>query len=95
MRGFHLLVMMVIGDSVKDTQCGFKVSAVISHLCGGWVIGGGEVIWGAGDLPVRVFVTRKQPEAQCAASILRGPLGLGPIHQGSKTQSCTLTCTHS
>ncbi len=25
MRGFHLLVMMVIGDKVKDTQCGFKV----------------------------------------------------------------------
>ncbi|KAL0027389.1 hypothetical protein WJX79_007641 [Trebouxia sp. C0005] len=25
MRGFHLLVMMVIGDKVKDTQCGFKL----------------------------------------------------------------------
>ncbi|KAL3153055.1 hypothetical protein ABBQ38_012078 [Trebouxia sp. C0009 RCD-2024] len=25
MRGFHILVMMVIGDSVKDTQCGFKL----------------------------------------------------------------------
>lgn len=29
MRGFHILVMMVIGDSVKDTQCGFKVTACI------------------------------------------------------------------
>ena len=36
MRGFHLLVMMVIGDSVKDTQCGFKVSAPSSHMCGVW-----------------------------------------------------------
>ena len=25
MRAFHLLVMMVIGDRVRDTQCGFKV----------------------------------------------------------------------
>lgn len=25
MRGFHLLVMLVVGDKVKDTQCGFKL----------------------------------------------------------------------
>ena len=25
MRGFHLLVMLVIGNNIKDTQCGFKV----------------------------------------------------------------------
>ena len=25
MRGFHLLVVLVAGSSVKDTQCGFKV----------------------------------------------------------------------
>ena len=25
MRGFHLLVMLVVGDTIKDTQCGFKV----------------------------------------------------------------------
>ena len=25
-RGFHLLVMLVIGGAVKDTQCGFKVT---------------------------------------------------------------------
>lgn len=28
MRGFHLLVMMVIGDRIKDTQCGFKVGCL-------------------------------------------------------------------
>ena len=27
MRGFHLLVMLVVGDKVKDTQCGFKVNS--------------------------------------------------------------------
>jgi hypothetical protein len=25
MHGFHLLVMMVVGGSIRDTQCGFKV----------------------------------------------------------------------
>ncbi len=25
-RGFHLLVTLVIGGAVKDTQCGFKVT---------------------------------------------------------------------
>jgi len=24
MRGFHLLVVLVAGSAVKDTQCGFK-----------------------------------------------------------------------
>ena len=28
MRGFHLLVMLVIGDRIKDTQCGFKVVTI-------------------------------------------------------------------
>ena len=27
MRGFHLLVLMVAGGAVRDTQCGFKVSS--------------------------------------------------------------------
>lgn len=26
MRGFHLLVMIVAGGKIRDTQCGFKVS---------------------------------------------------------------------
>lgn len=25
MHGFHFAVMMVVGSSIKDTQCGFKV----------------------------------------------------------------------
>ena len=25
MHGFHLLVMMVVGHQIRDTQCGFKV----------------------------------------------------------------------
>ena len=48
MRGFHLLVMMVIGDSVKDTQCGFKVSAFSSPMYWGAKGGGreeGEGTW--------------------------------------------------
>ena len=50
MRGFHLLVLMVIGDSVKDTQCGFKVGAFNScvgvFVCrpGGGGAGGGDVL---------------------------------------------------
>lgn len=28
MHGFHLLVMMVVGHQIRDTQCGFKVWAV-------------------------------------------------------------------
>jgi hypothetical protein len=26
MHGFHMLVMLVVGNAVRDTQCGFKVS---------------------------------------------------------------------
>lgn len=29
MRGFHLLVLMVAGGAIKDTQCGFKVPCFI------------------------------------------------------------------
>lgn len=25
MHGFHVLVMMVVGNQIRDTQCGFKV----------------------------------------------------------------------
>ena len=28
MRGFHLLVVMVAGSRVRDTQCGFKVRSI-------------------------------------------------------------------
>lgn len=49
MRGFHLLVMMVIGDSVKDTQCGFKVSTLSTHIC---VLGGAGGGWGGGHMGV-------------------------------------------
>ena len=31
MHGFHLLVLLVAGGAIKDTQCGFKVS--LSGLC--------------------------------------------------------------
>lgn len=34
MRGFHLLVLLVIGDRVKDTQCGFKVRSSLVNLAG-------------------------------------------------------------
>ena len=27
MHGFHLLVMVVVGNQIRDTQCGFKVRA--------------------------------------------------------------------
>lgn len=27
MHGFHLLVMMVVGHQIRDTQCGFKVGS--------------------------------------------------------------------
>ena len=30
-RGFHLLVMLVIGGAVKDTQCGFKVKHAVRN----------------------------------------------------------------
>ena len=43
MRGFHLLVMMVIGDRVKDTQCGFKV--------------GRRCIWAAAGFTVTLTVS--------------------------------------
>ena len=26
MHGFHVLVMLVVGGAIRDTQCGFKVS---------------------------------------------------------------------
>ncbi len=26
MRGFHLLVTLIVGGAVQDTQCGFKVA---------------------------------------------------------------------
>lgn len=35
MRGFHLLVLLVAGGAVRDTQCGFKVVSKpddISHV---------------------------------------------------------------
>lgn len=27
MHGFHVLVMLVVGGAIRDTQCGFKVGA--------------------------------------------------------------------
>ena len=43
MHGFHSLVTLVVGNTIRDTQCGFKVSApsflplcvevLISHVC--------------------------------------------------------------
>ena len=27
MHGFHMLVTLVVGSAVRDTQCGFKVSS--------------------------------------------------------------------
>ena len=27
MHGFHMLVMLVVGNAVRDTQCGFKVNS--------------------------------------------------------------------
>ena len=48
--GFHLLVMLVAGGRVRDTQCGFKVcarggggSCVCARVC--W---GALKMWGAG-----------------------------------------------
>lgn len=29
MHGFHMLVMLVVGNAVRDTQCGFKVSPTL------------------------------------------------------------------
>ena len=37
MRGFHLLVVLVAGSAVKDTQCGFKARLVLPNLQGNWV----------------------------------------------------------
>ncbi len=35
MHGFHLLVLMVVGNQIRDTQCGFKVTThLLDYLFG-------------------------------------------------------------
>lgn len=33
MHGFHLLVTMVVGGAIRDTQCGFKVAPATPSAC--------------------------------------------------------------
>lgn len=56
MHGFHVLVMMVVGNQIRDTQCGFKVcsrgGARVGGRCElGSLDGCGAALSGAGAAP--------------------------------------------
>ena len=100
-HGFHLLVMLVVGSQIRDTQCGFKVRRTFAAGAGGaggaeggtlvCVREGCEGVWGAfepslGSGPAPCGRLRHPPvAAPCSL--------LPPFHSHSHPPAtCTCTC---
>ena len=66
MHGFHLLVMMVVGNQIRDTQCGFKVMVTVVRVAG-WM----ECVFGS--VFGHAFLHTKQPVSSLAFSFTLPP----------------------